>query len=135
MIDSASALSYESPALPTEGSMPAWASRSVYRLDRALHPAVTVMDERLRAGARAIVECLLQRMEGQIAPPGTRHTPAYDPAGEDVDDERNVRKAPPRRHVRQVGDPQLIRPGRHEPPCDEIGRTPHAGGRARRPLK
>src|SRR5262249_34502025 len=34
MIDSASALSYESPVLPTEGSIPAWASRSVYRIDR-----------------------------------------------------------------------------------------------------
>ncbi len=31
---SASALSHESPVLPTDGSMPAWASRSVYRIDR-----------------------------------------------------------------------------------------------------
>jgi hypothetical protein len=38
MMDSASALSYESPALPTEGSMPPWASRSVYRIDRYCTP-------------------------------------------------------------------------------------------------
>jgi hypothetical protein len=35
---SASALSYESPALPTEGSMPASAKRSVYRIDRYCTP-------------------------------------------------------------------------------------------------
>lgn len=30
---SASALSYESPTLPTDGSMPAWARRSVYLIE------------------------------------------------------------------------------------------------------
>jgi hypothetical protein len=35
---SASALSYESPVLPTDGSMPAWANRSVYRIDRYCTP-------------------------------------------------------------------------------------------------
>src|ERR671910_1212647 len=34
LIVSARALSYESPVLPTDGSMPASASRSVYRIDR-----------------------------------------------------------------------------------------------------
>ena len=32
--DFAGALSYESPMLPTEGSMPASANRSVYRIDK-----------------------------------------------------------------------------------------------------
>jgi hypothetical protein len=36
--DSANALSYESPTLPTEGSMPASANRSVYRIDRYCPP-------------------------------------------------------------------------------------------------
>jgi len=35
---SASALSYESAVLPTDGSMPAWANRSVYRIDRYCTP-------------------------------------------------------------------------------------------------
>ena len=34
MTDSARALSYESPTDPIEGSIPAAASRSVYRIDR-----------------------------------------------------------------------------------------------------
>src|SRR5262245_18652731 len=68
-------------------------------VELALPPAVAVMDERLRTGARAIVERWFQRIKGQLASQRTRHTPAHDPAGEDVDHERDVREAPPRRHV------------------------------------
>jgi hypothetical protein len=39
MTDSASALSYESPTLPTDGAMPAAASSAPYRIDRYSLPA------------------------------------------------------------------------------------------------
>src|SRR5215470_12097898 len=100
-----------------------------------LRPAITVMDEWLRAGTRAIVEGLFQRIEGEIAPQRARYAPAYDPPGEDVDHEGDVRKAPPRRHVCQIRDPQLIRARRHEAPRDEIGRTHRASVRVRRALE
>src|SRR5215470_18228054 len=104
-------------------------------VELAQHPAITVMDEWLRAGTRAIVEGWFQRIEGEIAPQRARHAPAHDPPGEDVDHEGDVREAPPRRHVGQIRDPQLIRARRHEAPGDEIGRTHGAGVRARRALE
>jgi hypothetical protein len=69
------------------------------------------MDEGVDASERAIVERLLERVERQITAQRTRHPPANDPAGEHVDHERDVREAPPRRHVRQIGDPQFVRAG------------------------
>ena len=54
------------------------------------------MDKRRGARARAIIERLLQGVEGQIGPQRARHAPAHDPTGEDVDHERDVREA---RHV------------------------------------
>src|SRR5205814_6727005 len=43
-----------------------------------------------------------------------------DPPGEDVDDECHVDEAAPGRHVREIRDPELIRPRRGEVPIDEI---------------
>src|SRR5207237_7936230 len=91
---------------------------------QVLHAAIAVMDQRLGAGERTIVERLLESIERQIISQRTRHAPADNPAGEPVDDEPDVGEAPPRRHVRQVRDPQLIRPHRGEPARDKIRRTP-----------
>jgi len=48
-----------------------------------------VMDEGLCAGARALIERLLQGIQREIAPQRTGHARAHDPAGEDVDHERD----------------------------------------------
>ena len=63
---------------------------------------------------------LLERIEREVAPKRTRHPPADDGAGEHVDDESHVRKAHPGRHVRDVGDPKLIRSRRDERALDEV---------------
>jgi hypothetical protein len=56
-----------------------------------------------------VVEGLVQGIEHELAPERTRRTPPDDAAGEPVDHERDIDEAAPRRHVRQVGDPQLVR--------------------------
>ncbi len=92
------------------------------------------MDERVGAGPRAVAECLLQSIEGEIAPQRGRHVPAHDPAGEDIDYEGNVDEPAPGRHERQIRHPQLIRSRRHEPSRDEIRRPARGRGGARRLL-
>jgi hypothetical protein len=89
MIDSARALSYESPRLPTDGAMPESASRSVYRMDTYCVPRAPVQDE--------------------ISNQGRGDQPADDPAGKHVNDERDVDEAAPRRDVR-VSRPEPCSP-------------------------
>ncbi len=50
------------------------------------------------------VERLLQRIEGEIAAERAGHAPSHDAAREDIDDEGDVGKATPGRHVRQIRD-------------------------------
>src|SRR4029079_13795835 len=51
------------------------------------------------------------------------HAPPDNAAREDVDDKPDVDEAAPRRHVGEIGEPQLIGPGRGELAVDEIGRS------------
>ena len=71
----------------------------------------------------ALVDRLLQRVEDEVRGQGRRDAPADDPSGEDVDDERDVDEAAPGRDVREVRDPQLIRPCRREVAIDEVARV------------
>ena len=57
---------------------------------------------------RPSVERLLQRIEGEIAAERAGHAPAHDAAREDIDDEGDVGKAAPGRHVRQIRDPEVV---------------------------
>jgi hypothetical protein len=59
-------------------------------------------------------EGLLQGIEGQADLERRRHMPANDGAREDVDDERDIDKAGPRGHIRQVRHPELVRRRRRE---------------------
>jgi hypothetical protein len=113
-------LSYESPVLPTDGLDPGFREALGVSDRQVLHAAITVMDQGLGTGERAIVERLLERVERQITAQRTRHAPADDPTREHVDDERDVGEASPGHHGRQVRDPQLIRPYRGELARDEI---------------
>ena len=81
-------------------------------VELGLHAPIAVMHQRLRRDDGAIVERLLQRIEGQVAAQRGRRPPADDPPREHVDDERHVHEPAPRGDVRQIGDPQLVRPRR-----------------------
>ena len=77
---------------------------------QVLHAPIAVMHQWFLRNDPAIVERLLQRIEGQVAAQRGRRPPADDPTREHVDDGRHVHESAPRGHVRRVGDPQLVRP-------------------------
>ena len=60
------------------------------------------------------VQRLLQCIEYEVGPHRTADSPADDTPGKDVDDEGDIDKALPCRDIREVGDPQLVRPLRLE---------------------
>ena len=127
MIDSASALSYESPRLPTDGAMPASARSIGVAHRQVLRPAIAVMHEPVRGFAAPVVNRLLERVEHEVGRQRRRDAPADDAAGEDVNHERDVDEAPPRCDVREIRHPELVRPRRGEIPIDEIERPLRLG--------
>jgi hypothetical protein len=70
----------------------------------------------------ASVQSLLQSIQHQVGLHGSADTPAHDAAGEHVNDESDVHEAHPGGDVREIGNPQLVRPGGHELPMDAIQR-------------
>ena len=87
-----------------------------------LTAAIAVMDQIAEVLATTLRDGLIQRVEDEVGPQRRRHAPADDAAREDVDHEGDVDKTPPRRDIRKVGDPQLVRAGGGEVPIDEIAR-------------
>jgi hypothetical protein len=87
-----------------------------------LRAAVAVMNQRGCRVAAAIVNRLFERIEHEVRAQRGRDTPAHDPLGKDVDDEGHIDETAPRRDVREVRDPELIRTGRPELAVDEIRR-------------
>ena len=84
----------------------------------------------------AVPDGHLERVEGEGGAQGARHPPAHDAPGEDVDDEGGVGEARPRRHVGDVGHPELVGPAGHEATIDQVGRSePHVGGMVVRRLR
>src|SRR5207248_3141589 len=58
-----------------------------------------------------------------------RHRPTYDLAAPDIENNCKIKKAGPRRHVRDVGDPERVRLVGHEVPIDQVrGRPPFRRG-------
>ncbi len=83
-----------------------------------LNAAIAVMDEPVDVVASA--ERLFERVECEVGSQRWRHAPTDDGAREDIDDEGDVREAFPRRNIRDVGDPKLIRAVRTKLPLDEV---------------
>src|SRR6266849_5282533 len=92
MMVSASALSYESPRLPTDGAMPASASRSVYPHRHILPAAIAVMHQACGRIPAPVVDRLFQGIEHKVRVQRRGHPPADDPPREDVNDEGHVHK-------------------------------------------
>ena len=129
MIDSASALSNESPRLPTDARCQRRpGARCSASTGTACHGRCDAPGPRRRA--TPVVDRLLERVEDKCGDQGGRDAPPDDPPGEDVDDERHVDEAAPGRDVGKVGDPELIGSGGDKPAIDEIGRPVGRGVRA-----
>lgn len=86
-----------------------------------LRSPVGVVDE-LPVGL-AVVERLLQGIEHQAGSHRGVCPPAHDAAREDVDHEGHVHEAAPGSDVREICQPQRIRPLGPEPALDQIFRT------------
>ncbi len=70
---------------------------------------------------------LLQRIQHQLSTHAGTRTPAQDPAGIGIDDERDIDPTGPRRDVGDVGYPQPVRRQRRKPATDKVRRP--LGGR------
>jgi hypothetical protein len=66
---------------------------------------------------------LFQRVQDQFGTHRACHPPTDDAAGEHVDDKRDVDEAGPRRDIREIGHPELIRAARLELPIDTVERS------------
>jgi hypothetical protein len=62
-----------------------------------------------------------QCIEGELLGDALIHRPAHHPAGEHVEDDREVKPALGGRNIRNVRKPHTIRRRRREPPAEEIG--------------
>lgn len=77
------------------------------------------MDDVLRLALR---DGHVQRVEHDIGSQRGRHRPADDATAPRVEDDGDVQKACPRRHVRNVGNPKLVRTVDIEVAVDEVAR-------------
>lgn len=75
-----------------------------------------------------------QRVEDEACAHVGGKLPADDAPAEDVDHEAQEDDALPAAQVREISDPQLIRPGCFEAPLDEIRQPPGEVGLGRAPL-
>ena len=130
MMDSARALSYESPTLPTDGSMAGLGQAFGVADGQGLRPAVAVVDQGVARVHHARVQGLFERVERQVGAKRVRHPPAHDAPRVGVDDERDVDEPRPGRDVGQVREPQRVGARSLEHPVDPVRRAPlrrHAG--------
>ena len=77
-------------------------------LEPGLRAAVAVMHQVAHLAPTAVIDdrwLVLERVQHEISAQRRRHAPADNAPGEDVDDDRDVAKAPPRRDISKVRDP------------------------------
>src|SRR4051812_46557637 len=83
-------------------------------LESALAASIAVVHEPAAMDGAPIMEGLLQCIEHEARVCRAGDTPADDAAGVGIDDEGDIDKTTPGRHVCEVGDPEHIRTRRME---------------------
>jgi hypothetical protein len=73
------------------------------------------------AGGPTLGQGHVEGVEHQVGLEMGGHRPAYDPSAVDVEYDREIEEAGPRRDVGDVGDPELIRRGGREDAAHQIG--------------
>ena len=97
---------------------------AVAELDRRiLRALIRVMNNASRTAHR---QRHAQRVQHDRHVQRGRHRPTNDPATEDIEHDRQIQEAHPRRDIRDISDPQHIRRIRRERTVDQIGRLPPA---------
>jgi len=92
-------------------------------VESALRTPVRMVDQAVITLRLARVQRLLQSIEDEIRSHRTADAPPDDATGEDIDDEGDVLPSLPRRDVREVGDPELVRPLGPELPINPVQRA------------
>src|SRR6202021_345715 len=99
--------------LPTEGSTPASARRSVYLMETYWLPLSLWCTSLLPCTGRRSWRACSRASRTKLGMRRPAHPPADDPAGIGVDDKGDIDEAGPGRDVGEVGDPQHVRPPGH----------------------
>lgn len=116
---SASASSYPSPTLPTDGSTPTSARRSEHRMDTYCAPCATGV----RAHRPPFVQSPPQRVQHEAGVGRSAHPPADDAPRVGVDDEGHVDEARPGRDTGEVRRPEHVWGRDAEPAFDMVERA------------
>ena len=116
---SAIALTYASPREPTDGRTPEELTALFEHKGSGLTPLIGMMNHVRRPSLRG---GHVERIEHDGRVQRVLHGPADDATTEHIKDDREVEKARGRRHVGDVGDPELIRRRRAEGALHEIRR-------------
>lgn len=74
-----------------------------------LRGAIRVENQAAVALGLVVVQRLFQRIEHEVRAHRTADPPAHDAPGKHIDHDGYLQPAPPREHVREITDPQLIR--------------------------
>src|SRR5690625_3282 len=116
-----------------KGVIVAVANASHRRLDASLSQPLGVADRYIlrtqvgmmdqRSVIASCVQGLFQRIQDEVSARRTRHLPADDAPGVDIDDEGHVGNALPGGYVREVRYPQLVGPIGAKLPIHQILRT------------
>jgi transposase len=85
--------------------------------------SIARVDEAGSPDGLPFMENLLQGIEHEVGPGRARHAPANDPVGEGVDHEGHMDEARPDHDIREVADPQGVRPRRLERSVHPVGRV------------
>ena len=97
-----------------------------------MRTTIPMVDQGVTRAHRALVQGLLERVERQVGTQRVRHPPAHDTSRVGVDDEGDIDEPRPRRHVRQVREPQGVRTRSPEHPIDPVRRARELRHRGRR---
>jgi hypothetical protein len=99
-------------------------------VESALRAAVGMVNEPDLLHALPCRERHPQRVEDERCAHVRRELPAHDLAAEDIDHEAEEHDAIPAAQIREVRDPQLVRPRGREVAVDEVGPPTRVRGRA-----
>lgn len=119
----AKALSWLSPLLPTDGSMPASTSRSEYRMLTYYAPRSLRHIKLLSRSCWRAYRARSSASSTNSVRHRTTHSPADDAPGKHIDDEGYVQTTLPGRDVSEVADPQLIGSPGMQLPVNPVQRT------------
>ena len=97
-----------------------WGGRIGVAHGQILAATVAMMDQIAELVARALIDRLVQSVEDEVRAERRRHAPTDDAPCEDVNHKGDVDEPAPRRDIRKIRDPELIRTRGRELPIHQV---------------